>query len=1005
MAESVQYTPYGRGTEEHAEAAKELVKAPQPTGPDMILSSLLVPLSDGLERQQWDRNGLPNKAWWSALQWGDILSSGATTYVQVPERYRGAVLAARQKTLEVLSHAKELGPAHEEWKLFLTLDLLLLSRTDSGSTCAGVLEERLAWFWGSQWGALWHSLRAGRGHATKGHTATTLKQKVQRVHTLAASGEVGRALTACTSGRMASRTPQTIAQVRECFPVETGAAAPRFAGGTFDREFVEAVEVEIRDLLRKPPKLSAPGILGTRLEHLSIANDDENTMELLSRTIASIALGNIPQEVLQAMRVGEAVALQKDTTEIRPLLVSSTIRRLGLRAVARVKRRQLTEAAGSHQYGVGRKGGAQLLVSCIQAQAETRPDAVFAKVDLKSAFQKVKRQPAFAAVEEKVPEVASVMRSWYSGPVQHLWRTAGGNFETVDSHTGFDQGCPLAAAAFSVAQRIVLERFLEELRRIDPQAKMYSYLDDTYLVLAPATASLALTGLNQALAPIGLALNARKTAVWSPAGAAAIPQELQSSFISELPVLGSYLKSAGETGESPFNLGGAGCGLDVVAERLQKLWLCLKGLGQAGLQRQAVGALLRSYAGPASQHALRLSYATAEDAERYDRTLAQCWAELAERPLDEIAVCMLGLPVRMGGCGVQYAGTRRHAAYFAAWSSSIEEVSVDLGCATVAECLESLPGTARQLELAREGLTAQGLNLASGATLADAVRHPMRQGLAVEKVQMTNYGAVMQRLSFSQQAQVRGGGGPGSAGFLMYPADAQSSVENSFWSVAVRQRLGLRHAECSEDELAHACGRCQLRTAAGHTCAQPLDDNGYHASICQPGGGVLRRHGHIITAVSGLIQRWRHHRPMTEQRVPAWDRPSRSPTPTGDGIERAILDIEYSEADGRTWIDVSVRHPAAGEASDVRRAAKKDGEASRRGEQEKHARYPGSRLVPFVVEMQGRVGAEARQWLRAQVRELPADRQIQELTRAYGVISCALQGEVARQMRKAAGLK
>ena len=140
--------------------------------------------------------------------------------------------------------------------------------------------------------------------------------------------------------------------------------------------------------------------------------------------------------------------------------------------------------------------------------------------------------------------------------------------------------------------------------------------------------------------------------------------------------------------------------------------------------------------------------------------------------------------------------------------------------------------------------------------------------------------------------------------------------------------------------------------------------------------------------------------------MPAWDRPTRR---TGaerevDGIERAILDIEYSECDGRTWIDVSVRHAAAGSAPDVRTAARRDGEAARRGEREKHSRYPGERLVPFVLEAQGRIGAEARQWLRAQTRELPDDLQTSELSRAYKVISCALQSQVAQQLRSAAGL-
>jgi hypothetical protein len=108
------------------------------------------------------------------------------------------------------------------------------------------------------------------------------------------------------------------------------------------------------------------------------------------------------------------------------------------------------------------------------------------------------------------------------------------------------------------------------------------------------------------------------------------------------------------------------------------------------------------------------------------------------------------------------------------------------------------------------------------------------------------------------------------------------------------------------------------------------------------------------------------------------------------------------EGGSRHWIDVSVRHPAAGDA--VNLAAKRAGEAARRGEKDKHARYPGDRLTPFVVEVPGRLGGEARHWLLQLVRSQPEDLWTSELTRAYKVVSCALQAQTALQLRRAAGI-
>ena len=80
-------------------------------------------------------------------------------------------------------------------------------------------------------------------------------------------------------------------------------------------------------------------------------------------------------------------------------------------------------------------------------------------------------------------------------------------------------------------------------------------------------------------------------------------------------------------------------------------------------------------------------------------------------------------------------------------------------------------------------------------------------------------------------------------------------------------------------------------------------------------------------------------------------------------------------------MDVTVRHAAAEHV--VARAARRPGEAARAAEREKHARYPGDRLTPFVIEAPGRLGGEARQWLVRQARSCPEDQQSFELIRAY----------------------
>ena len=52
------------------------------------------------------------------------------------------------------------------------------------------------------------------------------------------------------------------------------------------------------------------------------------------------------------------------------------------------------------------------------------------------------------------------------------------------------------------------------------------------------------------------------------------------------------------------------------------MWLALQSLLKAGLKRQAAAALLKTYAGAASQNALQLSLTDQTTAAQYDATLA-----------------------------------------------------------------------------------------------------------------------------------------------------------------------------------------------------------------------------------------------------------------------------------------------------------------------------------------------------------------------------------------------
>ena len=73
---------------------------------------------------------------------------------------------------------------------------------------------------------------------------------------------------------------------------------------------------------------------------------------------------------------------------------------------------------------------------------------------------------------------------------------------------------------------------------------------------------------------------------------------------------------------------------------------------------------------------------------------------------------------------------------------------------------------------------------------------------------------------------------------------------------------------------------------------------------------------------------------------------------------RARLDLTYVDPHwGRTWVDVTLCAASAHLGVDV------DKRLERR-EKEKHTKYQGGKLVPFVLDPRGAWGREATHWLQ-----------------------------------------
>ena len=76
--------------------------------------------------------------------------------------------------------------------------------------------------------------------------------------------------------------------------------------------------------------------------------------------------------------------------------------------------------------------------------------------------------------------------------------------------------------------------------------------------------------------------------------------------------------------------------------------------------------------------------------------------------------------------------------------------------------------------------------------------------------------------------------------------------------------------------------------------------------------------------------------------------------------------------------------------------------ATERREKQKHQRWPGAGLYPFVLDVRGRWGKEARAFMMATVGNLPKDERTEAVKRCRRMVPVALQTRVAEQLLTAA---
>ena len=949
----------------------------------------------GLEPPTAD-SPLPASEFFASLKWEDVRKLQGDTFVQVPARFEGAFCDAMGVAIREICTTADQSRIITGWKAFLIVPWLLLQRppdNQSGDSCAALLTERLDRFWQGDVKSLYREqIGLSRCKSTKKDTGLTDAMRAKKVKTLARARETGRALRATHDTPRVRVTDDVVKELRALYPQSNDTDGDvEMAETPYESIDLQSLIASLSKELKRLPRLSTPGPLSMRNEHLVLLATSTEHATDLATMLARLAVGEAPSEVVDFLRGGLIIPHEKPDGGIRPLTLANVVRRAALKALIHQRKKENAEAVGHLQYGVARKAGGDALYKSLQCRLTACPDSVLIGIDFKAAFQNISRSKIRRAINKYAPWLKDACEAWYGGAATHIVYDLIGKCHEIASDRGVDQGCPLGAFLFALALREPSEDVLAYALSLDPKASLYFYLDDGYIICKADAADRILAYLKQVFSNFGLELNETKLQVWT-AQPSQLPETLRAFYNPKMTVLKRQLQAPGDIDHHGAPVAAAQHTLDEEINRLQTLTAQLQRLVKAGLDLQTALAMLRAYAGPASQYTLRFNEVTPESAAAYDVALASAWSKLLGREVSSDNA-RLWLPLRMGGCGAASARSRMFAAPWAAWCAVSDDLIRHMGANDVESLFEIVPAIGQRISELHAKLVNQGTvgNIAYIAP-ARAMSLGVSQKFLVSHAHKQILRTLRANMSTDEAAFLRTSSGQGAGGFLEVPLDDRWVMTNSRFSTAALRRMGIPYAAHSLSPAVMPI--CPNTTAQGRVCGIQCDADGQHLECCAPGGGLMARHDGIVRCLGVLAARNFDPKPKLEQVIPEL-----AQTVHGQ-IGQARLDVVIHDGIARMLVDVVVVSPYAGSQSFRVACARRDGHAARRAAIAKRSRYDSADLVPFALETGGRLGADARALLMKLADA--ADDRDEEIQFLYRAVSSVLQDGVARQLQVSA---
>ena len=116
-------------------------------------------------------------------------------------------------------------------------------------------------------------------------------------------------------------------------------------------------------------------------DHLFPMLENEGDSQRLVEVASALAMARVPEEIIEAIRLGCLTALSKPDRGVRVIVVGDILRRMVARTLAKQISKKVEEATAPFEYTLSTKAGCECVAHILQSLTDLSPEVTFTSID------------------------------------------------------------------------------------------------------------------------------------------------------------------------------------------------------------------------------------------------------------------------------------------------------------------------------------------------------------------------------------------------------------------------------------------------------------------------------------------------------------------------------------------------------------------------------------------------------------------------------------------------